>query len=115
MSNFCSDQGRTRVCGPRIAGQEGVRLYAAAGRPRPPAPLPARRPTGRMVEPTPRRENAEQGKKGHLWMGTSYKSQYGIDRRDILRCSNSHKSIDKRLPNSTAKLLLLLFGRYQKP
>jgi hypothetical protein len=24
MSNFCSDQGRTRVCGPRIAGQEGV-------------------------------------------------------------------------------------------
>jgi hypothetical protein len=31
MSNFCSDQGRTRVFGPRIAGQEGVRLYAAAG------------------------------------------------------------------------------------
>jgi len=23
MSNFCSDQGRTRVCGPRKAGQEG--------------------------------------------------------------------------------------------
>jgi hypothetical protein len=37
MSNFCSDQGRTRVCGPRKAGQEGVRLYAAAGNPRPPA------------------------------------------------------------------------------
>jgi hypothetical protein len=34
MSNFCSDQGRTRVCGPRKAGQEGVRLYAAAGIPR---------------------------------------------------------------------------------
>jgi hypothetical protein len=34
MSNFCSDQGRTRVCGPRKAGQEGVRLYAAAGNPR---------------------------------------------------------------------------------
>jgi len=34
MSNFCSDQGRTRVCGPRIAGQEGVRLYAATGNPR---------------------------------------------------------------------------------
>jgi hypothetical protein len=34
MSNFCSDQGRTRVFGPRIAGQEGVRLYAAAGNPR---------------------------------------------------------------------------------
>ncbi|MDH3882292.1 MAG: hypothetical protein OES64_12115, partial [Desulfobacteraceae bacterium] len=31
ISNFCSDQGRTRVCGPRKAGQEGVRLYAAAG------------------------------------------------------------------------------------
>jgi hypothetical protein len=61
MSNFCSDQGRTRVCGPRMAGQEGVRLYAAAGNPRPP----------RLVEPTPRRENAEQGKKGHLWMGIS--------------------------------------------
>jgi hypothetical protein len=37
MSNFCSDQGRTRVCGPRITGQEGVRRYAAAGNPRPPA------------------------------------------------------------------------------
>jgi hypothetical protein len=37
MSNFCSDQGRTRVCGPRKAGQEGVRLYAAVGNPRPPA------------------------------------------------------------------------------
>jgi len=34
MSNFCPDQGRTRVFGPRIAGQEGVRLYAAAGNPR---------------------------------------------------------------------------------
>jgi len=34
MSNFCSDQGRTRVFGPRKAGQEGVRLYAAAGNPR---------------------------------------------------------------------------------
>ena len=34
MSNFCSDQGRTRVCGPRKAGQEGVRLYVAAGNPR---------------------------------------------------------------------------------
>jgi len=34
MSNFCSDQGRTRVCGPRKAGQEGVHLYAAAGNPR---------------------------------------------------------------------------------
>jgi hypothetical protein len=35
MSNFCSDQGLTRVCDPRIAGQEGVRLlYAAAGNPR---------------------------------------------------------------------------------
>jgi hypothetical protein len=37
MSNFCPDQGRTRVCGPRKAGQEGVRLYAAAENPRPPA------------------------------------------------------------------------------
>jgi hypothetical protein len=46
MSNFCPDQGRpgeicsafhwagTKVCGPRKAGQEGVRLYAAAGNPR---------------------------------------------------------------------------------
>ncbi|MDH3722831.1 MAG: hypothetical protein OER74_15150, partial [Desulfobacteraceae bacterium] len=34
MSNFCSDQGRTRVCGPRKAGQEGVRLYAAVANPR---------------------------------------------------------------------------------
>ena len=34
MSNFCPDQGRTRVCGPRIAGQEGVRLYASAENPR---------------------------------------------------------------------------------
>ena len=31
---FFSDQGRTRVCGPRMAGQEGVRLYAATGNPR---------------------------------------------------------------------------------
>jgi hypothetical protein len=34
MSSFCSDQGRTRVCGPRKAGQEGVRQYAAARNPR---------------------------------------------------------------------------------
>ena len=34
MRNFCPDQGRTRVFGPRKAGQEGVRLYAAAGDPR---------------------------------------------------------------------------------
>jgi hypothetical protein len=34
MSSFYSDQGRTRVCGPRKAGQEGVRLYAAAVNPR---------------------------------------------------------------------------------
>ncbi|MGD9234557.1 MAG: hypothetical protein PVH67_11940 [Desulfobacterales bacterium] len=47
MNNFCSDhlcrrslaksQGRTRGCGPHEAVQEGVRLYAAAGNPRPPA------------------------------------------------------------------------------
>ena len=30
INNFCSDQGRTRVCGPRKAGQEGLELYAAA-------------------------------------------------------------------------------------
>ena len=50
MSNFCSDQGRTRVFGPRIAGQEGVRLYAATGNPR----------------KTPIR-----GKKGYFWMETN--------------------------------------------
>ena len=49
MSSFCSDQGRihrrlkramagqARGCGPRKAGQEGVRLYAAVGNPRSPA------------------------------------------------------------------------------
>ena len=36
MNNFCSDQGRTRVCGPHETVQEGVLLYAADGNPRPP-------------------------------------------------------------------------------
>ena len=34
MSNFCSDQGRTRGLRSPQTGQEGVRLYAAAGNPR---------------------------------------------------------------------------------
>jgi len=34
MSNFCFDQGRTRVFGPRKAGQEVVLIYAASGNPR---------------------------------------------------------------------------------
>ncbi len=51
MSNFCPDQGRTSVYGPREAGQEGVH---AVRRNRKPA------------------EKAEQGKKGYLWMDTSY-------------------------------------------
>jgi len=50
MSNFCSDQGRTRVFGPRKAGQEGG---MSVRRSRKPA------------------ENAEQDKKGHLWMDTN--------------------------------------------
>jgi hypothetical protein len=59
MSRFCYDQTRTRVCSPRIAGQVGVRMYAAAVNPRPPP-----------REPAPRRENTEQEKGGHLWMDT---------------------------------------------
>jgi len=34
MSNFCSGQGRTRGLRSPQTGQEGVRLYAAAGNPR---------------------------------------------------------------------------------
>ena len=50
MSNFCLDQGRTRVFGPRKAGQEGIL------------------PVCRSRKPA---ENADPGKKGHLWMDTS--------------------------------------------
>jgi len=53
MSNFCSDQGRTRVCGKAYVG----------------TPQPETRGL-RLVEPTPRRENVDQDKKGHLWTGT---------------------------------------------
>src|SRR5210317_1721426 len=34
MSNFCSDQGRTRVFGPRSRDRKAYGLYAAAGNPR---------------------------------------------------------------------------------
>jgi hypothetical protein len=38
MSNFCPDQGRTGACGPREAGQEGVRAcMPQPENPRPPA------------------------------------------------------------------------------
>ena len=37
MSNFCSGQGRTRGLRSPQTGQEGVRMYAAAVNPRPPA------------------------------------------------------------------------------
>jgi hypothetical protein len=44
MSSFCSDQGRTRVCG-----------------------------EGYVCTPQPEnRGDAEQDKKGHLWMDTNY-------------------------------------------
>ncbi|MGD8980193.1 MAG: hypothetical protein PVF42_01290 [Desulfobacterales bacterium] len=49
MSNFFVEQGRTRVCDPRISGQEGV--------------LNVRR--SRKAA-----ENAARRKKGHLWMDT---------------------------------------------
>jgi hypothetical protein len=56
MRNFCSDQGRTRVCG---------EAYVCT-------PQPETRGL-RLVEPTPWRENADQDKKGHLWMDTNYR------------------------------------------
>jgi hypothetical protein len=34
MSNFCSGQGRTRGLRSPQTGQEGLRMYAAAGNPR---------------------------------------------------------------------------------
>ncbi|PLX52787.1 MAG: hypothetical protein C0611_07630 [Desulfobacteraceae bacterium] len=57
---FFSDQGRTRVCGPRSRDRKA---YVCK-------PQPETRGL-RLVEPTPRRENAEQDKKGHLWMDTT--------------------------------------------
>ena len=54
MINFCSDQGHTRVYG---------EAYVCT-------PQPETRRL-RIVEPTPRRENAEQDKKGHLWVVTN--------------------------------------------
>ena len=50
MSNFCPDQGRTRVCGEAYACTPHAGLFSSRRR------NPA--------------ENAEQGKKGHLWMDT---------------------------------------------
>ena len=63
---FFSDKGRTRVCSETYVctpqpGTRGLRLRFQ------PVGL-----TGRRVGPTPRRENAEQVKKGHFSMETSY-------------------------------------------
>jgi len=81
MSNFRFDQGRIRRLKKGYGGTNkglrwGAHLYAAAGNPRSPA---------RGAYAMHRRENADQGKKGHLWTVKNSNGHYFPS-----HCKNMH-------------------------